>query len=277
MRLSSAAAAALVAAVVGGGPLSAQDPLVYRACLSQCREFKDRGCCHEVCSYNACIAHNTKASRGHGTSRGAIRTDETDPGAWSAAMAACQPWIEILKDCHAGTPGTPPAAQATPTPTPAPTPPPLDGRLALRRVGDPKPTPPGGSWVTVASGRMVLRGYGYDGSYQWSEPPVEIGENGAAITLEVTARCSQGQRLATGLTVSGGLGLVAGDQAPAGRIDFPANCDASPGGPGPSEARAGASVRLLPPKGAARGSKFSVTFGAFWGASVEYWYEVVGP
>lgn len=273
MRLSSAAAAALVAAVVGPGTTAAQDPLVYRACLSQCREFKDRGCCHEVCSYNACIAHNTKASRGHGTAQRGMRTDESDPGAWSAAMAACQPWIEILKDCHAGTPGTAPATAPTPAAKPA-----LEGRLALRRVGAPEPTPAGGSWVTVASGNMLLRGHGYEGHYTWNEPPAEIGENGVSIAVEVTAGCSLGQRLATGLTVSGSLGLVAaGASQPQGRLDFPANCDASPGGPGPATARGGAAFRLLPPKGAARGSKYFVKFGAFWGAEVVYTYEVVGP
>lgn len=41
--------------------------------------------------------------------------------------------------------------------------------------------------------------------------------------------------------------------------------------------KASATVRLLPPKGAARGTRLSLKFGAFWGATVEYWYEVVGP
>src|SRR5687767_638270 len=35
------------------------DPMVYRACEKSCREAR-QACCHQVCSYQACIAANVK-------------------------------------------------------------------------------------------------------------------------------------------------------------------------------------------------------------------------
>lgn len=95
------AAALCFLAFAAAMPALAQDPFVYRDCMAQCRQFKDRSCCHETCSYNACIADKTKASIG-----------QTDPGAWSAAMAACYSWISVLQQCSAGTPGAPPLGAA---------------------------------------------------------------------------------------------------------------------------------------------------------------------
>lgn len=87
----------------------ATDPFVYRACLAQCKSFPDPTCCHEACSYNACIAHNIKTN----LAAGDIRLSQVDPGAWSGAMAACYSWITILQSCGGGTPGTPETASGT--------------------------------------------------------------------------------------------------------------------------------------------------------------------
>ena len=63
----------------------------------------------------ACIADKTKTNMGH---RG-TRMDQTDPGAWSAAMAACYPWISILQQCGGGTPGTPSVTSVAPSAPPS--------------------------------------------------------------------------------------------------------------------------------------------------------------
>lgn len=100
------------------------DPVVYRDCMSVCKQFKGRTCCHESCSYEACMAYNMRTSIGHGSVRGSgdrtktdsARRDQVDPGASTGAQAACQSWISILNECGGGVPGTPANDETAPTP-----------------------------------------------------------------------------------------------------------------------------------------------------------------
>jgi hypothetical protein len=274
MRVPHLAIVGLLAGLTGAADATAQDPFVYRECLAQCRQFKDRACCHETCSYTACIADKTRASVGHGTAKDGVRLDQTDPGAWSAAMAACYPWITILKECSAGE-ATPPPGGAVET-RPSPRPPAPTGRVVLRLVGAPQPTGTDANWVTVSSGTIVNKGYGYLGRYTWDEPPAELLESGQSIAMKVVAQCENGQRMATGLAISGDVEITGPtNPEPKGRVDFPANCESSPGAT--ISAQNGGAVRIVPRKGYARGAKVRLAIGAFWGAEVVYMYEAVGP
>ena len=273
MRVPPVILASLLASLVGVAPAAALDPFVYRECLSRCREFKDRACCHETCSYTACIADKTRASVGHGTAREGVRLDQTDPGAWSAAMAACYPWITMLQQCSAGPVTAPEGGRISDRPAAPPAP---VGRVVLRRVGAPQPTATDANWVTVSSGTIVNKGHGYEGRYTWDEPPAELVESGHSIELKAVAQCSNGQRMATGLSITAEMDLIGSTSPEAkGRIDFPANCESTAGAT--ISARSGGPVKIVPRKSYAPGAKVRLTVGAFWGAQVVYVYEAVAP
>ena len=264
---------AVLLTAVFGTTAAAMDPFVYRECLAQCKQFKERTCCHETCSYTACIADKTRASAGHGTSRDGVRLDQVDPGAWSAAMAACYPWITILQECGGGQAGTAPAG-GTAEPRPSPRPPAPTGRVVLRRIEPPKPSGTDANWVTVTSGTIVNTGYGYEGRYTWDEPPAELTESGHSIQLKAVARCENGQRLYTGLAIAGDVELTSPTQTtPTHRIEFPANCESTPGAA--ISANSGAEVKIVPRKGYTPGAKVRLAVGVFWGAEVVYMYEAV--
>lgn len=271
MRARHAVAAVVVLA--GASTAEAVDPLVYRECLSQCRQFKDRACCHETCSYTACIADKTKASTTHGTRSGGIRTEQVDPGAWSAAMAACYPWITILQDCGGGKAGTPPAQDDEEEEVdPAKEPP--TGRVVLRLVGPPQPTATNENWTTVASGQVVHKGHDYGATYSWGALPEQLGEGGTERTFELQVNCRNGQGMGTGLTISGDVELVGPENTqPTGRVDFPANCASTAGTSRTVEG--GGTVKIRPRKGYAPGTRVEVKVGVFYGPHVSYTYEAV--
>ena len=159
MRVPPLAIAGLLAGLVAVASASAQDPFVYRECLSRCRQFKDRACCHETCSYTACIADKTRASAGHGSASGGVRLDQIDPGAWSAAMAACYPWITILQECSAGA-VTPPAGGNVETrPSPDPSPQPVKGAFGPPRKSFGHLAPPFENHEQKIVGEMTATSY----------------------------------------------------------------------------------------------------------------------
>lgn len=252
----------------GALPALAIDPFVYRESLARCQSFKDRACCHETASYEACIADKIKTSFGHGTKYDGMRLDQIDPGAWSGAMAACQSWISILREC-APPAGTPDATLRTPAriPTPVPTPA-VEGNVVLRRVDPPVVDATDANWTTVQSGLILNKGHQYLGRYTWDEPPAVITDRGFPLALRVKAETEGQQRLSTGIGVSGDFDFV---KSPAdlgqAATEFPAYSESGRAQEG------GGTVHVMPRKTYPPNAKVKLKIGAFWGRSVTYVYQ----
>jgi hypothetical protein len=104
------AALLLPVLLVFADPADAVDVQVRRDCLKSCKDFPERHCCKESCDYQACVADKMKLK----VAKGGTSMELVDPGAWSAAMAACYPFITIIEQCGAEHAEDPRAAKAEP-------------------------------------------------------------------------------------------------------------------------------------------------------------------
>lgn len=59
----------------------------YQSCLKTCNQ----ACCEEICAYRGCVARvQTRWLNGF---------ERKDPGAWSSALAVCQPFVQSINLC----------------------------------------------------------------------------------------------------------------------------------------------------------------------------------